>query len=258
MFCYDETAADKLFTRIIGVVRMADLSLDAMQARNDEILLNNFIESNRHFILASAYRAVGHFVTESDDEYSIALMAFHEAVTSYNVTKGIFHSFAALVIKRRLYDYMRSNARFSEEISVDPGAMNDEIEEEHPQKSLQMEIRRKEAELARQNTSVVPGDNPIRDEIEAVQDILVHYGFSFFDLAQCSPRTDKTKKACAEAVAYMLEHESLIRKMRAKRTLPVKELKEGAGISRKILERHRKYIIAAIEILNGEYPLLAE
>ena len=220
---------------------MADISLDAMQARNDEILLNNFIESNRHFILASAYRAVGHFVTESDDEYSIALMAFHEAVTSYDETKGIFHSFAALVIKRRLYDYMRSNARFSEEISVDPGAMSFEMEEEHPQKSLQMEIRRKEAELARQNTSAIPGD-----------------GFSFFDLAQCSPRADKTKKACAEAVAYMLEHDDLIRKMRAKRILPVKELKEDAGISRKILERHRRYIIAAIEILNGEYPLLAE
>jgi len=237
---------------------MADISLDAMQARNVEILLNNFIESNRHFILASAYRAVGHFVTESDDEYSIALMAFHEAVTSYDETKGIFHSFAALVIKRRLYDYMRSNARFSEEISVDPGAMSFEMEEEHPQKSLQMEIRRKEAELARQNASAIPGDNPMRDEIEAVQDILKRYDFSFFDLAQYSPRADKTKKACAEAVAYMLEHDDLIRKMRAKRILPVKELREDAGISRKILERHRKYIIAAIEILNGEYPLLAE
>ena len=58
--------------------------------------------------------------------------------------------------------------------------MSFEMEEEHPQKSLQMEIRRKEAELARQNTSAIPGDNPIRDEIEAVQDILERYGFSFF------------------------------------------------------------------------------
>ena len=237
---------------------MTDISLEAIQARDDEVLLNNFIESNRHFILAAAYRAVGHFVTESDDEYSVALMAFHEAVLSYDETKGSFPAFASLVIKRRLYDHMRSASRYSEEISVDPGAMSGEIEEEHPQRSLQLEIQRKEAELARQNTRVIPGDNPVRDEIEAVQGILRNYGFSFFDLAECSPRADKTKKACAEAVACMLERKDLLRKMRAKRMLPAKELKEEAGISRKILERHRKYIIAAIEILNGEYPLLAE
>ena len=237
---------------------MADISLDAMQARNDEILLNNFIESNRHFILASAYRAVGHFVTESDDEYSIALMAFHEAVTSYDETKGIFHSFAALVIKRRLYDYMRSNARFSEEISVDPGAMSFEMEEEHPQKSLQMEIRRKEAELARQNTSVVPGDNPIRDEIEAVQQLLKHYGFSFFDLTECSPKADKTKTACAALVKLLVTDEMLFLKMRDAKSLPVKDLCERSGIPRKIAERHRKYIIAAAEIMRGEYPLLQD
>ena len=36
------------------------------------------------------------------------------------------------------------------------------------------------------------------------------------------------------------------------------ELAKKAGVHKKILERHRKYIIAAAEILNGEYPLLAE
>jgi RNA polymerase sigma factor len=35
-------------------------------------------------------------------------------------------------------------------------------------------------------------------------------------------------------------------------------IEKNSQVPRKILERHRKYIVAAIEILSGEYPYLAE
>jgi RNA polymerase sigma factor len=35
-------------------------------------------------------------------------------------------------------------------------------------------------------------------------------------------------------------------------------IEKNTHVPRKILERHRKYIIAAIEILSGEYPYLAD
>jgi RNA polymerase sigma factor len=35
-------------------------------------------------------------------------------------------------------------------------------------------------------------------------------------------------------------------------------IEKNTNVPRKILERHRKYIIAAIEILSGEYPYLAD
>jgi len=91
-----------------------------------------------------------------------------------------------------------------------------------------------------------------------VQKLLSRYGFSFFDLTDCSPKAGKTKTACAQAVAYLLQDENLIRKMQETCMLPIKEILQHTKISRKILERYRKYIIAATEILNGEYPLLAE
>ena len=46
--------------------------------------------------------------------------------------------------------------------------------------------------------------------------------------------------------------------MRETKALPVKEILAVSDVKKKILERHRKYIIVAAEILNGEYPLLAE
>ena len=49
----------------------------------------------------------------------------------------------------------------------------------------------------------------------------------------------------------------LMAQMRLKRLLPIKELSEASGVIRKILERHRKYIIAAAEILDGDFPILA-
>ena len=46
--------------------------------------------------------------------------------------------------------------------------------------------------------------------------------------------------------------------MRKNKALPMKELELASGVARKILDRHRRYIIAAAEILSGEYPVLAE
>jgi len=50
-----------------------------------------------------------------------------------------------------------------------------------------------------------------------------------------------------------IKHETLIT-----RQLPIKILQKNTDLPRKLLERHRKYIIAAMLILSGEYPLLAE
>ena len=229
-----------------------------LDAKTSDTLRNDFIRDNKLFILAAACKSSGHYISESDDEYSIALIAFNEAIDSYDESRGAFRPFAAVVIRRRIYDYIRSENRFSNELSFEPTALTGEITEDSPEASLQMELRRREAEISEQNTANRPEGSPVKDEIEAVQGLLARYGFSFFDLTECSPKAGKTKEACAAAVVCLLQNEVLLRKMRQSCTLPVKEMLKETGISKKILERHRRYIIAAAEILNGEYPLLAE
>ena len=97
-----------------------------------------------------------------------------------------------------------------------------------------------------------------RAEIAEMQAILAQYGISFFDLADASPKAEKTKQACCKAVVALLKNEELLIKMRKNKALPMKELEAASGVARKILDRHRRYIIAAAEILSGEYPVLAE
>ena len=55
-------------------------SSQAVRAKEDEPFLERFIEAHEGFILRTASRHAGHTVTRSDDEYSVALMAFYEAV----------------------------------------------------------------------------------------------------------------------------------------------------------------------------------
>ena len=48
-----------------------------------------------------------------DDELSIAMMAFHEAIGGYSRTRGSFLKYAAMLIRSRLVDYSRREQRHS-------------------------------------------------------------------------------------------------------------------------------------------------
>ena len=228
----------------------------AVRAKNDPALLEDFIRENRKFILGCAGRVCGRFITDEDDESAIAMEAFYEAVQSFEEDKGRFDSFAALVIERRITDYQRKESRHYPEIPVEPFTLSGETQKEE-ETALQHEVRQKTEELSA-GASAEPGGNDTLHEIQAMQDVLGTYGFSFYELTECSPKSEKTKKQCAAAIRALLGNAVLHGKMREKKTLPMKELSKASGVKTKVLDRHRKYIIASAEILLGEYPILAE
>ena len=220
----------------------------AVAARTNENALNELVPENNSFILRCASKTCRRFITESDDEYEVALVAFCEAVRAFNADAGGFMGFAALVIRRRLMDYFDKQSRRSNEISAGSAMTWDEdtstgVIAEGQQKLVQ----------ANESTGHV-----IRDEIEALGAVLSEYGFSFFDLAEASPKASKTKHCCARAVNWMLALVERILNMRKTHSLPVAAISKALEIARKIIERHRRYIIAATEILDGDYPYLAE
>lgn len=232
---------------------------EVYRAKTDEEAFSGLLKRSERFIGFTIFKTLHRFISRQDDEWSIAIIAFHEAVKSYQEPQGKFKTFAGLVIKRRLLDYLDSEKRHRNEIAVEPMAMGGEIqsdEDEGSVSAISLETAQKNAELSQQS-SKIPGQNPMRDEIEAVQQLLQGYGFSFFDLAECSPKAQKTKLAVAAAVRALISSDEMMKSMREKRKLPMKALAEESGVSLKILEHHRRYIIAAAEILNGEYPLLA-
>lgn len=229
---------------------LRNLDEQAIVAKNDETALNQFVADNKDFILRCASKTCRRFITERDDEYEVAMVAFWEAVRQYKGAEGSFSSFAAMVIRRRLMDSFDRKSRYNREIAVGHSMTWDDKEDQPG--SVIAEVQQTIVRNARDDT------NDVKEEIEALGDVLKEYGFSFFDLAEASPKAGKTKQCCARAVNWMLAVAERILQMRKTHSLPVAAISLALSIARKILERHRRYIIAATEILDGDYPHLAE
>lgn len=228
---------------------MREIDYMAVEAAKDQQLLNQFIKQNEKFILKSVVAVTHHYISSSDDEWSIALLAFTQAVESYQFDKGSFYSFAELIIRRRLIDYIRKEQKHKVEISVNPSVFDTDPEENEEDVAIHLAVAKQVS--SKENTS-------IKDEIEVANETFSHYGFSFFDLTDCSPHAKKTKLSCAKVVVYIVSNPILIKQLRSSKQLPLKIIEKNTKVPRKLLERHRKYIIAAVEILSGEYPNLAE
>lgn len=193
--------------------------------------IDAFIARHDFYILKTASKTAKRYITKSDEEYSVAMLAFYETIQKYDENKGNFYSFAELMISRSLIDYFRGKNKYNAEIQVD------ELEDKYIK---------------------VNNDDSLKLEIEAIGQILQKYDFMFMDLEKCSPKAKKTRLACSNAVTFLLGRPNLIEQMRNIKQLPIKAIEENLMIPRKILERHRKYIIAAVEILHGEYPIISE
>lgn len=221
-----------------------------MEAQRDETAMNLFVAESKGFILRCASKVCKRFITDSDDEYEAALLAFWEAAKQYNRGSGSFSSFAALVIRRRLMDFFDSQSRRKREIAAGHSMTWDGDAEQTG--GVIAEVQRAIIQEPKDDTAAV------KEEIAAISEILGDYGFSFFDVAEASPRAGKTKRICARAVNWMLALADRLIRMRRTRSLPVTAISAALDIARKILERHRRYIITAAEILDGDYPHLAE
>ena len=91
---------------------------EAIAAKTNSQALDIFINKYESYILKCASNVSNRYISKSHDEWSIALIAFNQAIESYDMDKGSFLSFAKLVIRRRLIDYYRSQSKFNQEIPV--------------------------------------------------------------------------------------------------------------------------------------------
>ncbi len=228
---------------------MPEINDQVAASRRDPRELETLLMEMDPFILHSIFRLTHRFATVHDDEYSIALEAFVEAVQSFQPEKGSFLSFAYLVIRRRLIDYFKYQRHKNNEFLVEPshftGEKPDSQDDNQPS-------------FLRFSVPAHVEDFTLKWEIDSLHDALKHQHISFQDLADSSPKSAKTKNACARIIVRILKDPNLIEQVKKHQNLPLKYLEEHLPIPRKTMEAHRKYIIAAVEIMTGDYPLLAE
>lgn len=225
----------------------ADIS-EVLRAKTDGDKRNRFLAENEQHILKLTGKITHSSVTKSDDEWAIALSAVNEAIDRFDETRGGFWQLAAVLIKNRITDDYRKNARFIEK-PVDPEAFDGNTKEESPELALELEVG--------ENAYVV-SDNTLKDEIDALEDELNGFNISFFELEESSPKAVKTRKACADVIRSIFLPPPLMEAIRRAKKLPVKDIVKRSGISSKLIDKHRKYLVTSALILDGDYPALSE
>ena len=225
----------------------------AEAAGADDRIREKFILDNEQTILKIASAATGRYISKSDDEWSVALCAFNKAIDSYSDEKGDFLPYAKVLIRNSLTDHYRSRKRYDREIPASSEIMGEDGEDDLNSAVVGALTRESEDIRNRRERQL-----SLREEILEVNAILKQYGFSFGDLKGCSPKAGKTKKECAGVIAYVLDNEAILDTVIEYMRLPIKEIVSATKVKAKLLDRYRRYIIMAIVILNGEYPLLAD
>ena len=224
------------------------ISQQALLAARDEQIREELIISQEQTILRTASTVSNRYITKSDDEWSVALFAFSRAIDLYDEEKGEFLPFAQLIIRRDLIDEYRSHKEYGREVLTAPQILEGGAEPEEDTEGVYKAVVR-----ASQKE-----DRSLKDEIIAANGLLQEYGFRFMDLTECSPQQERSRGECAAAIRWMLKEKEAVSELKKTKKLPVRALAKGAGVSRKTIDRYRKYLIMAVLILDGDYPQIAE
>ncbi|MFZ5351196.1 MAG: RNA polymerase sigma-I factor [Bacillota bacterium] len=213
---------------------------------------NSFIQDYKPFIAASVEKCIGRYVVYGyDDELSIGLIAFEEAIRQYEPSKGSFLAFANTVIKRRLIDYYRKEKRHQNIVYI-----NDSINDSEDNDEVYDYIITGEQAQAKYQEQEI---NELRRlELVQLKEELKKYDLSFNDIAKSSPKHKGTKKLYLDIVKYIIENNTIVKTIKAKMYLPIAEIEAGTKIPRKTIERSRNYVIAAVIILTGDYYCIRE
>lgn len=214
-------------------------SLDSrvIEERKDNNKASRLISEFKPFIASVAKKRAGKFLNYGvDEELSIALSAFKEAMDSFDIKKGKFLNFARRVIDMRLIDYYRRQKRkktysfntdsYPDTSLIDAGSAEQYKIDNEKEKRI-LEIIEYRAELEK-------------------------WGIGLEELAEISPRNDNLREEYVEIARAIVKNSHILKNLMDKKRLPLKEIEEIVWVHRKKLERGRIYIIAMVlAIINN-------
>ena len=96
------------------IIRAVYAAKEDLQKADD--LIRDYIP----FIRSEASKCISRLCTEQDDEYSIAMIAFHEAILGYERGRGAFLSYASMLIRSRTMMTMRMMIDFRKNLLLAP------------------------------------------------------------------------------------------------------------------------------------------
>lgn len=217
--------------------------------QGEQYLLDEIISAYKPFIAKTVSSVCRRYIYETDDEFSIGLIAFNEAIEKYSTERGSsLLSFSEVIIKRRVIDYIRKQSK-NQHLSFD--LTNDTKDEESAGTIIVNE-------LSLDDYNKKNDDQLRKDEILHFQKLLTTFDLSLSDLVENSPKHFDARKNAIIIAKMLVENQELKELLFTNKRLPIKQLEKMVDVSRKTIERNRKYIIAIALILSGDYIFMKD
>ena len=210
-----------------------------MQAqKGDDLLREQLLEKHRNFVAKVCsnvcYR---HLAWENDEELSIGFLALNEAIDAFDLEAKVkFTTFARTVIKRRLIDYMRSQAKYTNE---QLNTFRDDMDELEAASNARSQDIYKEGQYKESLSELM--------EYYAIK--LSEFDIDINQLHKISPKHKDTRDSLFKAALTIKQDKTMMQYLLRYGHLPIKSLIPSCNLNRKVLEKGRKYIIALALIL---------
>ncbi len=210
--------------------------------KEKDLLIREFMP----FIIKVTYERTGKSArVEIEDEVSVAMSGFEEAIDKYNIDKGKFLSFARFVITFRLTDYFRKEHRGPHIVKIDFDLRNNDVEWADINEAVDKYMRSQENELR-------------QEEITRFKEDLVVWNISLADLVKHSPGQKRTRERYQSIAEWIVNNGEIYEAFVRTKRLPIKKIQEIMFLPRKNIEPGRIYIIGLVIILKGEYSLIRQ
>ena len=189
-----------------------------IQENDNKEIRNNLIKDYTPFIIKATSEVLNRYIEiENDEEYMVALEAFNEAIDKFDYNKGGFLTFAKVIIRSRILDFLKGK-----KIDID------DSKEVNDEKSL-LDIPKKVS---------------ISYEIEKYKKILKSFGLDFEILSENSPSHKQTRCRCFFIAKEINKHQEYIDWIKNKKRLPVTKLSRDLDISKRIIKYSKNYILS--------------
>ena len=221
----------------------------AILAKQSESEAKKLIEEFMPFLHSRVSRYSARYDEhQREDMLSTAMMAFYEAVQSYDEMKGHFFPFANRVVVARIIDQVRKLNKHEGKtvpLNIDEG-------EQYVAQSSAINVismRNYEAERLRER---------LAEEIEQFKQEAALWGITMDALVRSSPKHRELRHTYKEILSKVIKSPEVMQTICLKRYFPIKAISQITGLPQKKLERARTYIIASLVIKTGDYELLSE
>ncbi|WP_176391958.1 sigma factor [Marininema halotolerans] len=208
----------------------------------------SLISEYKLYITKIASRICHRQITAQDDEFSIALSGFDEAITRFEKGQpSTFLTFSYMVIQRRLTDfYRREQKHATNQSAIAPRGTteNDSISPEIVKHSVDQYREDERRDMT-------------RFEVVQFTKLIERYDIKLTDLVKSSPKHKDTRRDMLDMAKAIIADKELYEGFMNKKKIG-KDFAKRLGCHPRTIKRHRMYLTALVLVFVEDLPLLRQ